>query len=98
MSLILCVIFISIIAQTKMEFFFGVMFVSIFLGTIQSASRVMMTLLLNDDNVGKGFGLFAFSGRITSFFGLLVGTMTYLFSQRIGLLSCIILFSLGFFS
>ena len=59
----------------------------------------MMTLLLNDDNVGKGFGLFAFSGRITSFFGpLLVGTMTYLFSQRIGLLSVLYYFHLGFFS
>jgi UMF1 family MFS transporter len=96
-ALILCVVFISMIAQTKMQFFFGVMFVSIFLGTIQSASRVMMTLLLDSDNVGKGFGLFAFSGRITSFLGpLLVGTATFLFSQRVGLLSCIILFILGF--
>ena len=96
-ALILCVVFISMIAQTKMQFFFGVMVVSIFLGTIQSASRVMMTLLLDSDNVGKGFGLFAFSGRITSFLGpLLVGTMTFLFSQRVGLLSCIILFILGF--
>ena len=96
-ALILCVVFISMIAQTKMQFFFGVMVVSIFLGTIQSASRVMMTLLLDSDNVGKGFGLFAFSGRITSFLGpLLVGTATFLFSQRVGLLSCIILFILGF--
>ena len=96
-ALILCVVFISMIAQTKMQFFFGVMVVSIFLGTIQSASRVLMTLLLDSDNVGKGFGLFAFSGRITSFLGpLLVGTMTFLFSQRVGLLSCIILFILGF--
>ena len=96
-ALILCVVFISMIAQTKMQFFFGVMVVSIFLGTIQSASRVMMTLLLDSDNVGKGFGLFAFSGRITSFLGpLLIGTMTFLFSQRVGLLSCIILFILGF--
>tara|TARA_A100001035_G_scaffold173511_1_gene137736 strand:+ start:1842 stop:3074 length:1233 start_codon:yes stop_codon:yes gene_type:complete len=96
-ALILCVVFISMIAQTKMQFFFGVMAISIFLGTIQSASRVMMTLLLDSDNVGKGFGLFAFSGRITSFLGpLLVGTATFLFSQRVGLLSCIILFILGF--
>ena len=34
-ALILCVVFISMIAQTKMQFFFGVMVVSIFLGTIQ---------------------------------------------------------------
>ena len=66
MSLILCVIFISIIAQTKMEFFFGVMFVSI-LGTIQSASRVMMTLLLNDDNVGKVLVYLLFQGELPHF-------------------------------
>ena len=96
-ALILCVIFSSLIAQTKTEFFTCVMIISIFLGTIQSASRVMMSLLLNSDNSGKGFGLYAFSGRITSFLGpLLVGTMTFMFSQRIGLLSCTLLFVLGF--
>ena len=96
-ALILCVIFSSLIAQTKTEFFICVMIISIFLGTIQSASRVMMSLLLNSDNSGKGFGLYAFSGRITSFLGpLLVGTMTFMFSQRIGLLSCTLLFVLGF--
>ena len=96
-ALILCVIFSSLIAQTKTEFFICVMVISIFLGTIQSASRVMMSLLLNSDNSGKGFGLYAFSGRITSFLGpLLVGTMTFMFSQRIGLLSCTLLFILGF--
>ena len=96
-ALIACVIFSSLIAQTKTEFFICVMVISIFLGTIQSASRVMMSLLLNSDNSGKGFGLYAFSGRITSFLGpLLVGTMTFIFSQRIGLLSCTLLFILGF--
>ena len=91
------VIYTSLIAQTKLQFFVSVMVVSIFLGTIQSASRVMMSNLLKDNNLGKGFGLFAFSGRITSFIGpLLVGTMTFFFSQRIGLLSCSLLFIIGF--
>jgi len=96
-ALVACVIFSSMIAKTKIEFFICVMIISIFLGTIQSASRVMMSLLLNADNSGKGFGLYAFSGRITSFLGpLLVGTMTFMFSQRVGLLSCTLLFILGF--
>jgi UMF1 family MFS transporter len=91
------VIYTSLIAQTKLQFFVSVMVVSIFLGTIQSASRVMMSNLLKDNNLGKGFGLFAFSGRITSFIGpFLVGTMTFFFSQRIGLLSCSLLFIIGF--
>ena len=96
-TLIGSVIYTSLIAQTKLQFFVSVMVVSIFLGTIQSASRVMMSNLLKDNNLGKGFGLFAFSGRITSFIGpLLVGTMTFFFSQRIGLLSCSLLFIIGF--
>ena len=57
----------------------------------------MMTKLLETNDLGKGFGLFSFSGRITAFAGpLLVGTMTYLYSQRIGFLSISIFFLIGF--
>ena len=85
------------IAQTKSEFFYNVMVISFFIGSIQSASRVMMTKLLSKTDLGKGFGLFSFSGRVTAFAGpLLVGTVTYLYSQRIGLFSVSFLFLLGF--
>ena len=87
----------SMIAQTKTEFFYNVMVISFFIGSIQSASRVMMTNLLNKTDLGKGFGLFSFSGRVTAFAGpLTVGTLTYLYSQRIGFLSVSIFFILGF--
>ena len=57
----------------------------------------MMTGLLKMTIKGSGFGLFSFSGRITAFAGpLLVGTMTFFYSQRIGLLSISIFFILGF--
>ena len=95
--LTLCVFYSSIIAQTKAQFFINVMVISFFIGSIQSASRVMMTGLLKDDDQGSGFGLFSFSGRISAFAGpLLVGTMTFFYSQRIGLLSISIFFILGF--
>lgn len=95
--LTLCIFYSSIIAQTKTQFFYNVMVISLFIGSIQSASRVMMTGLLKSEDQGSGFGLFAFSGRITAFAGpLLVGTMTFFFSQRIGLLSINIFFILGF--
>ena len=56
-----------------------------------------MTKLLKINNLGKGFGLFSLSGRITSFAGpLLVGTVTYIYSQRIGLFSVSLLFLIGF--
>ena len=91
------VIYGSLIAQTKSQFFYNVMFISFFIGSIQSASRVMMTKLLSTNDLGKGFGLFSFSGRITAFAGpLTVGTITYLYSQRIGFLSVSIFFILGF--
>ena len=87
----------SMIAQTKTEFFYNVMVISFFIGSIQSASRVMMTKLLETKDLGKGFGLFSFSGRITAFAGpLLVGTVTYLHSQRLGLLSVSFFFVFGF--
>ena len=82
------VVYGSLIAQTKTEFFYNVMVISFFIGSIQSASRVMMTKLLYKTDLGKGFGLFSFSGRITAFAGpLMVGTLTYMYSQRIGFLS-----------
>ena len=87
----------AVVAQTKTQFFYNVMVISFFIGSIQSASRVMMTGLLETADQGKGFGLFSFSGRVTAFAGpLLVGTTTYYFSQRIGFLSIGIFFVLGF--
>jgi len=91
------VVYGSLIAQTKSEFFYNVLVISFFIGSIQSASRVMMTKLLSKTDLGKGFGLFSFSGRVTAFAGpLMVGTLTYLYSQRIGFLSVSIFFILGF--
>jgi len=53
--------------------------------------------LLNKNNQGKGFGLFATSGKSTSFVGpLLVSTVTFLTaSQRIGFSAAIILLLSG---
>ena len=73
------------------------MVISFFIGSIQSASRVMMTKLLSKTDLGTGFGLFSFSGRVTAFAGpLMVGTLTYLYSQRIGFLSVSFFFIIGF--
>jgi len=95
--LTLTVFYGSIIAQTKSEFFYNVMVISFFIGSIQSASRVMMTNMLDSNDLGKGFGLFSLSGRITAFAGpLMVGTLTYIYSQRIGFFSISIFFIIGF--
>ena len=69
----------------------------LFIGPIQSASRVVITSMLNKKNQGKGFGLFATSGKLTSFVGpFLVSTVTFLSeSQRIGFSAAIILLLAG---
>jgi len=78
-------------------FFFLAAINGFFIGPIQSASRVVITSMLNKNNQGKGFGLFATSGKLTSFLGpLLVSTITFLTnSQRIGFSSAIILLLAG---
>ena len=70
-----------------------------FIGPIQSASRVFMTKSIDDNNQGSGFGLFALSGKLTSFIGpLLVSSLTYISnSQRIGFSAAILLLVIGFF-
>ena len=79
------------------KFFFLAAVNGLFIGPIQSASRVVITSMLNKNNQGKGFGLFATSGKLTSFFGpLLVSTLTFLTaSQRIGFSAAIILLLAG---
>ena len=69
----------------------------LFIGPIQSASRVVITSMLKKNNQGKGFGLFATSGKLTSFMGpLLVSTVTFLTdSQRIGFSAAILLLLSG---
>jgi len=78
-------------------FFFLAAINGLFIGPIQSASRVVITSILNKNNQGKGFGLFATSGKLTSFVGpLLVSTVTFLTaSQRIGFSAAIILLLSG---
>jgi len=78
-------------------FFFLAAINGLFIGPIQSASRVVITSILNKNNQGKGFGLFATSGKSTSFLGpLLVSTVTFLTdSQRIGFSAAIILLLSG---
>ena len=82
---------------SKSVFFFLAAVNGLFIGPVQSASRVVITSLLNKSNQGKGFGLFATSGKLTSFLGpLLVSTVTFLTgSQRVGFSAAIILLLAG---
>ena len=89
----------AIILFIKTKIFF-LIFASIngfFIGPIQSASRVFITKSIDENNQASGFGLFALSGKLTSFIGpLLVSTLTYISNrQRIGFSAAIILLLIG---
>ena len=98
-SLLGLIISSSIILFVKSQLFF-LIFAAIngfFIGPIQSASRVFITKSIDENNQASGFGLFALSGKLTSFIGpLLVSTITYISSsQRICFSSAIILLLIG---
>lgn len=68
-------------------------------GPLQAASRSLLVRLSPPDKVGQFFGLFALSGKVTSFIGpFLVGVVTLASGdQRAGLAVLIGLFALGAF-
>ena len=89
----------SIILFLKSKIIF-LIFASIngfFIGPVQSASRVFMTKSIDINNQASAFGLFALSGKLTSFIGpLLVSTITYISNnQKIGFSSAIALLLIG---
>ena len=99
-SLIGLIISSTIILFIQSNIFF-LIFASInglFIGPIQSASRVFITKSIDENSQASGFGLFALSGKLTSFIGpLLVSTVTFITnSQRIGFSAAIFLLFIGF--
>ena len=88
---------IILFIETKLFFLIFASINGFFIGPIQSASRVFITKSLEENVQASGFGLFALSGKLTSFIGpLLVSTITYISnSQRIGFSSAIFLLLIG---
>lgn len=72
-------------------------FVGIFAGPNQSASRSLMGRLVPPDKENEFFGFFAFSGKATAFLGpLLLGILTEAFkSQRAGYSVVVVFFIIG---
>ena len=88
---------IILFVKAKIIFFILASINGLFIGPIQSASRVFITKSIDQNNQATGFGLFALSGKLTSFIGpLLVGSITFISnSQRIGFSSAVVLLILG---
>ncbi len=88
---------ILLVTSKTLFWIFGLA-LGIFVGPVQASSRSYLARVAPEEVRGEMFGLFALSGKLTSFMGpLLVGWMTLAFdSQRVGMGSVIVLFALGF--
>ena len=86
-----------LMAQTTSQFWIAALTMSIFFGPVQAASRTMMARLSPVDMRGEMFGLYAMSGKVTSFVGpLAVGWITAVASsQRIGMVSVLAFLCVG---
>lgn len=88
---------ILLVESLTLFWIFGLL-LGIFVGPAQAASRSFLARAAPEPLRNEMFGLFALSGKVTSFLGpLLVGWGTYLSgSQRVGMSAIIIFFIIGF--
>lgn len=86
-----------LIITSKTWFWFLSAILGLFVGPTQAASRSYMAHLTPKELTNQMFGIYQFSGRITSFVGpLLVASITKLFdSQRLGMSVVFILMFIG---
>ena len=66
-------------------------------GPLQAASRTMLIRLAPQDRIAQCFGLFALTGKVTSFIGpLLIGVVTAITaSQKAGMALLVVFFVAG---
>lgn len=86
-----------LLVEDKTLFWIFGLALGIFVGPVQASSRSYLARVAPREIRGEMFGLFALSGKLTSFLGpLLVGWLTLASgSQRVGMSSVIVLFVIG---
>ena len=80
--------------ENKTFFWVISFFLGLFIGPLQSSSRVLITKIIPEIKSAQFFGIAMFSGKITSFLGpLAYGSLVMLFeSQKLGMLFVVSLF------
>jgi UMF1 family MFS transporter len=88
---------VAVFAPNKTFFWVAGILVGFFAGPNQSASRSLMGRFVPKEKETQFFGFFAFSGKLTAFFGpLLLGFLTQIFaSQRAGISVVVLFFVVG---
>ncbi|HEX5419933.1 MAG TPA: MFS transporter [Gammaproteobacteria bacterium] len=89
---------LAILATSKTGLWIAGIFIGIFVGPNQAASRSLMGRLVPADAENEFFGFFAFSGKLTAFIGpFFLGLLTeWSGSQRVGVAVVLVLFAIGF--
>lgn len=104
LTVIVSLIFLTIMGipllflHDKYIFWAMALFLCIFVGPVQSASRsIMVHLIASKNTSAEMFGLYALSGKITAFIGpWILGFMTLTFgTQRVGMATVLVFFALG---
>ena len=89
---------VTLVTHSKLIFWIFGMGLSLFVGPVQAASRSLLIRLSPKEKITEMFGLYAFSGKATTFLGpwiLAVLTLTFK-SQRIGMSSVLVFMAIGF--
>ncbi|MCG8636325.1 MAG: MFS transporter [Desulfobacterales bacterium] len=88
---------LAVVAPDKTLFWVSGILVGFFAGPNQSASRSLLGRFVPREKENQFFGFFAFSGKLTAFFGpMLLGILTQAFdSQRAGISVVVLFFVIG---
>ena len=88
---------LAVVAPDKPLFWVAGIMVGFFAGPNQSASRSLLGRFVPGEKENQFFGFFAFSGKLTAFFGpFLLGILTQAFgSQRVGIAAVALFFIIG---
>ncbi|HSW70708.1 MAG TPA: MFS transporter, partial [Gammaproteobacteria bacterium] len=83
--------------RTRLWFWLAAAALSLFIGPVQAASRTLMARLTPPTKSSELFGIYALTGRITSFMGpwILGVTTLHFHSQRAGMATILIFFLVG---
>ncbi len=86
-----------LLVQDKTVFMALAMGMGLFIGPVQSASRTMAVRLSPPDQIGQTFGIYALTGRVTSFFGpaIFAWAVWAFGDQRVGMATILLFWLVG---
>jgi len=88
---------IILFLNDKNIFIISSLFLGLFIGPVQAASRTMVTKICPEDMLTQGYGFYAFSGKSISFLGpFFYGLATTIFhTQQAGMITIILFWVIG---